>query len=111
MPSLFRLRAGPIRRRIKAEVASNLFGLVARYRIDAEGDGQLQKALDLFPQARGSAASMQSFVALSAASLIAGVFVPMVQASLLQLALLSALSVWLGVVLWRFEIWLSRPVG
>ena len=41
-----------IRRRIKAEVASNLFGLVARYRIDAEGDGQLQKALDLFPQAR-----------------------------------------------------------
>jgi hypothetical protein len=33
-------------------VASNLYGLVARYRIDAEGDGQLQKALDLFPQAR-----------------------------------------------------------
>jgi carboxyl-terminal processing protease len=41
-----------VRRRIKAEVASNLFGLVARYRIDAEGDGQLQKALDLMPQAR-----------------------------------------------------------
>ncbi len=40
------------RRRIRAEVASNLFGLVARYRIDAEGDGQLQKALDLMPQAR-----------------------------------------------------------
>jgi DHA1 family bicyclomycin/chloramphenicol resistance-like MFS transporter len=69
------------------------------------------RMLDLFPQARGSAASMQSFVSLSAASLIAGVFVPLVQASLLQLALLSALSVWLGVVLWRFEIWLSRPVG
>jgi carboxyl-terminal processing protease len=44
---------GPyIRRRIRAEVASNLFGLVARYRIDSEGDGQLQKALDLLPQAR-----------------------------------------------------------
>ena len=41
-----------VRRRLKAEVASNLYGLVARYRIDAEGDGQLQKALDLFPQAR-----------------------------------------------------------
>jgi hypothetical protein len=41
-----------IRRRLKAEVASNLYGLVARYRIDSEGDGQLQKALDLFPQAR-----------------------------------------------------------
>jgi hypothetical protein len=25
---------------------------VARYRIDCEGDGQLQKALDLVPQAR-----------------------------------------------------------
>jgi carboxyl-terminal processing protease len=41
-----------IHRRVKAEVASNLFGLVARYRIDSEGDGQLQKALDLMPQAR-----------------------------------------------------------
>jgi carboxyl-terminal processing protease len=41
-----------IRRRLKAEVASNLFGLVARYRVDSEGDGQLQKALDLMPQAR-----------------------------------------------------------
>jgi DHA1 family bicyclomycin/chloramphenicol resistance-like MFS transporter len=69
------------------------------------------RMLDLFPQARGSAASMQSFVSLSAASLIAGVFVPLVQASLLQLALLSALSVWLGVVLWRVEIWLSRRAG
>ncbi len=46
-----------VRRRIKAEVASNLFGLVARYRIDAEGDGQLQKALDLMPQARRLLAS------------------------------------------------------
>jgi carboxyl-terminal processing protease len=41
-----------IRRRLKAEVASNLYGLVARYRVDSEGDGQLQKALDLMPQAR-----------------------------------------------------------
>ena len=41
-----------IRRRLKAEVASNLFGLVARYRVDSEGDGQLQQALDLMPQAR-----------------------------------------------------------
>ena len=46
-----------VSRRIKAEVASNLYGLVARYRIDAEGDGQLQKALDLFPQARKLLAS------------------------------------------------------
>lgn len=69
------------------------------------------RMLDLFPQARGSAASMQSFVSLSAASLTAGIFVPLVQGSLLQLALLSALSVWLGVVLWRVEIWLSGRAG
>jgi hypothetical protein len=37
--------------------------------------------------------------------------VPLVQASLLQLALLSASSVWLGVVLWRVEIRLSRRAG
>jgi DHA1 family bicyclomycin/chloramphenicol resistance-like MFS transporter len=66
------------------------------------------RMLDLFPQARGSAASMQSFVSLSVASLATGVFVPLVQASLLQLALLSAISVWLGVLLWRLEIWLSK---
>ena len=41
-----------IRRRLKAEVASSLYGLVARYRVDSEGDGQLQKALNLMPQAR-----------------------------------------------------------
>ena len=41
-----------IRRRLKAEVASNLYGLVACYRVDSEGDGQLQKALDMMPQAR-----------------------------------------------------------
>jgi len=48
----FEKEDGYIRRRLRAEVASNLFGLVARYRIDSEGDGQLQKALELMPQAR-----------------------------------------------------------
>jgi hypothetical protein len=42
---------------------------------------------------------------------IAGVSMPLVSGSLLQPALLSALSVWLGVQLWRFEIWLSRRAG
>jgi MFS transporter, DHA1 family, multidrug resistance protein len=69
------------------------------------------RMLDIFPQARGSAASMQSFVSLSLASLVAGVFVPMVQASLTQLAFVSALSVWLGLVLWRIEIRLSARMA
>lgn len=38
-------------------------------------------------------------------------FVPLVQASLTQLALLSARSVWLGCALWRIESRLSRRVG
>ena len=52
---------------------------------------------------------MQSFAVGS--RLTAAVFVPLVQASLLQLAFLSALSVWLGLVLWRVERWLSRRAG
>jgi hypothetical protein len=42
---------------------------------------------------------------------IPGVSMPLVSGSLLQLALLSALSVWLGLLLWRVEIWLSRRAG
>jgi DHA1 family bicyclomycin/chloramphenicol resistance-like MFS transporter len=69
------------------------------------------RMLDLFPQARGSTASMQSFISLSVASLTVGVLVPLVQSSLMDLALLSAFSVWLGVLLWRVEIWLSGRAG
>jgi DHA1 family bicyclomycin/chloramphenicol resistance-like MFS transporter len=69
------------------------------------------RMLDLFPKARGSAASMQSFVSLSVAGITVGVLVPLVQASLAHLALLSALSVWLGLALWRLERRLSMRVG
>ncbi len=69
------------------------------------------RMLDLFPKARGSAASMQSFVSLSVAGITVGVLVPLVQASLAHLALLSALSVWLGFSLWRLERRLSMRVG
>ena len=69
------------------------------------------RMLDLFPRARGAAASMQSFISLSVASLTVGVLVPLVQASLMHLALLSALSVWLGLALWRVEGRLSGRAG
>ncbi len=52
---------------------------------------------------------MQSFVALTLASLMAGVLVPLAHASLMHLALLSALSVWLGLVFWEIERRLSGP--
>jgi carboxyl-terminal processing protease len=40
-----------VARRLKAEIAGNLFGLDARYRVDITGDRQLQRALELFPDA------------------------------------------------------------
>jgi carboxyl-terminal processing protease len=40
-----------IRRRLKAEIAGNLFGREAAYRVDLTGDGQVQEALQLFPEA------------------------------------------------------------
>ena len=41
-----------IKRRLKAEMAGNLFGVDARYRVDITGDRQLQRALELFPEAQ-----------------------------------------------------------
>jgi carboxyl-terminal processing protease len=40
-----------VARRLKAEIAGNLFGVDARYRVDITGDTQLERALDLFPEA------------------------------------------------------------
>jgi carboxyl-terminal processing protease len=40
-----------IRRRIKAEIAGNMFGRDASYRVNITGDEQLREALDLFPEA------------------------------------------------------------
>ena len=57
-----------------------------------------------------ASASMQSFVSLAVASLTVGILVPLVQASLMHLALLSAFSVWFGLALWRVECRLSAQV-
>lgn len=59
------------------------------------------RMLDLFPAARGAAASMQTFVALIVASITIGFLVPLVQADLTHLALLSAAAVWTALILWR----------
>ncbi|HRX88045.1 MAG TPA: multidrug effflux MFS transporter [Steroidobacteraceae bacterium] len=59
------------------------------------------RMLDLFPQARGSAASMQTFVSLIIASATIGIVVPLVQTSLTQIALLSTFYIWLALALWR----------
>jgi carboxyl-terminal processing protease len=48
-----------IQRRLKAEMAGNLFGVDARYRVDITGDKQLQKALGMFPEAQKLLAHVQ----------------------------------------------------
>jgi hypothetical protein len=48
-----------MQRRLKAEMAGNLFGVDARYRVDITGDKQLQKALGMFPEAQKLLAHVQ----------------------------------------------------
>jgi MFS transporter, DHA1 family, multidrug resistance protein len=60
--------------------------------------------LDMFPRARGSAASVQSFVALSFGSIVIGAIVPALHSRLRLLAILSLL---LGICSWC-ACWLVR---
>jgi DHA1 family bicyclomycin/chloramphenicol resistance-like MFS transporter len=50
------------------------------------------RLLDLFPHARGSAASVQSFTALMLMALVFGVVVPAIHGSLFGLAIGSAIA-------------------
>ena len=59
------------------------------------------RMLDLFPALRGSAASVQAFIALMVSSITMGIVVPLLQGSLLTLAAGSFAGTTLGFVLWR----------
>jgi DHA1 family bicyclomycin/chloramphenicol resistance-like MFS transporter len=58
--------------------------------------------LDMYPDQRGSASSMQAFVGLLSNALIAGFFSPMLSDSALQLAAGAACFTALGYALWRW---------
>jgi MFS transporter, DHA1 family, multidrug resistance protein len=60
--------------------------------------------LDLFPERRGMASSLQSFVGSSANALVAGVVVPLVMHSPLLLAIASLLMMSIGIFAW---IWVK----
>lgn len=64
---------------------------------------QLQM-LDLFPQMRGSAASVQSFVTLLLDAVIAGLLVPMVSGSVLTFALASGCLGLISALLWTWHL-------
>ncbi|MDD0810611.1 multidrug effflux MFS transporter [Curvibacter sp. RS43] len=62
-------------------------------------------ALDIHPERRGMASSMQAFVGSAANGLVAGVIAPLVMDSTFLLALTSLLMMGLGLVAWT---WLHR---
>jgi DHA1 family bicyclomycin/chloramphenicol resistance-like MFS transporter len=59
------------------------------------------RMLDLFPRARGSAASVQSWVSIMIAALVFGLFVPAVSNSMLTLAEGSLMAILVSFALWR----------
>jgi len=59
------------------------------------------RMLDLFPNARGSAASVQSCISIVIAALVFGVLAPLVSGSLLTLSGASLCAALLGFALWR----------
>jgi len=61
--------------------------------------------LDLFPQRRGMAASLQAFVGAASNGLVAGVLAPLVMHSTVGLALASLLLMLVGLFAWG---WLQR---
>jgi DHA1 family bicyclomycin/chloramphenicol resistance-like MFS transporter len=68
------------------------------------------RMLDLFPRARGSAASVQSFIALTVASVMMGFMVPALHGSLATLGLGTFAASVIAVVLWRIEQQI-RPIA
>lgn len=63
------------------------------------------KVLDLAPERRGMASSLQAFVGSSANGLVAGVIAPLVMHSTLALALTSMAFLMIGLVAWQ---WVKR---
>ncbi len=67
--------------------------------------------LDMFPQRRGLASSLQSVIASTANGLVAGVIVPLVMHSTRALALTSAVLMGVGLVAWILVHWLWPGTG
>ena len=58
--------------------------------------------LDLYPERRGMASSLQAFIGSAANGLVAGVIAPMVMHSAFQLAVVSLGMLLIGLVSWVF---------
>jgi DHA1 family bicyclomycin/chloramphenicol resistance-like MFS transporter len=61
--------------------------------------------LDLYPERRGMASSLQSFIGATANGVVAGVVAPLVMHSAVALAIASLVMLGLGLQAW---LWLHR---
>ena len=62
------------------------------------------RMLDMFPDVRGSAASVQSCVMLGVGAVFLGAIVPAISHSMVQLAVGSLISAFIGFLIWR-SVW------
>jgi DHA1 family bicyclomycin/chloramphenicol resistance-like MFS transporter len=62
------------------------------------------RMLDMFPESRGSAASVQSCVMLGVGALFLGAIVPAISHSMVLLAMGSLVSAFIGFLIWR-SVW------
>jgi DHA1 family bicyclomycin/chloramphenicol resistance-like MFS transporter len=58
--------------------------------------------LDLYPERRGMASSLQAFIGSTANGIVAGVIAPLVMGSTRQLAVASLLMMGVGLLAWLF---------
>lgn len=68
-------------------------------------------ALDCFPKNRGMASAMQSFVQMTATSLVVGLVVPQVAVSVVPLALTMLALNLAGFILWQWLKWQREDCG
>jgi DHA1 family bicyclomycin/chloramphenicol resistance-like MFS transporter len=59
------------------------------------------RMLDLFPKARGSAASVQSCISIVISAIVFGALAPLASGSMLNLSEASLCAVLIGFALWR----------
>jgi DHA1 family bicyclomycin/chloramphenicol resistance-like MFS transporter len=64
--------------------------------------------LDMFPKARGAAASVQSFIALAVGAIVMGLLAPLLNGDLAHLALFSLTCGVVAWSCWRWGHWLQR---
>ena len=84
-------------------IAQQLIIAIIAFGVQLAGPTLSLRMLDLFPLARGSAASVQSCVSIAISALVFGLIAPILSGSMLSLAEGSFLAALVGFGLWRLS--------